>query len=103
MIVFRNSSNAWRSFFDHDNWGEVPYDSIVQVLRRSSKTSASYRDSVSWVEEAGKTILPNMSAVGPLMIHPRAVAIARGAVSGPLITEVFVIKSMLSVPSRVET
>ena len=98
LIVFRKISNAWRSPFDNVNSGEVPYDSFLQVTTRTSERSASSGDSVSWVEEARKTFLPIMSAVGPTMVHPRTVAIARGAVSGPLITEVVVIRSMMSVP-----
>ena len=54
-------------------------------------------DTFSCVEASRKTSLPNMLAVEPPMVHPRAVAIARGAESGPLITESVVIKSMLAV------
>ena len=86
------------SIIDNVNSGEVPYDSFLQVITRTSEKSASSGDSVSWVEEARKPFLPITSAVGPTMVHQRTVAIGRGAVSGPLITEVVVIRSILSVP-----
>ena len=97
---FRRISNASRLSFDNVNSFEVPHSSILHVLTRSSERSASSGDSVSWFEEAQKTFLPIVLAVGTPMVHPRVVAIVRGAGSGPLLTEVVVERSMLSVPKK---
>ena len=96
-------SSSVRKSSDNVNLTTFPYDPILQFLTRSSEMPESSVISVSWVEEARKTFLSNITAVTHPMDYLRDVAIIRGAVSGPAITDVVVIRSMLSVPSRVET
>ena len=69
------------------------------MLTRTSERSALSGESVSWDQEA---IFLSILAVEPPIVHPRTVANDRGAVSDLMITEVVVLKSMLSVPSRIE-
>ena len=69
----------------------------------SSESPQSSVESVSWVEKARNIFLSNVSAVRYPMVHLRDAVIVRGAVSGPLITEVVLTKSMLSVPKKIET
>ena len=44
-----------------------------------------------------------MSSVGPPIVQPKGVRIARGAFSGPFISSLDVTRSTLSVPMRGET
>ena len=100
VIAFRSICNAWHSSSVNVFSTKIPYNSILQVLTMSSESSESSVESVLWVEKARNTFLFNISAVRHPMVHLRDAVIVRGAVSGPLITEVVVTRSMLSVPKK---